>query len=528
RYRNYSFEQVAEAARSAARNYLRELQIEPIEATTFQNLAARLVFSDENLRAAPEILRRNVESQKNLWAYGISGDFPIIVVEVAAEKDFDLMRELLRAHKYLRRKSLRFDLVIVNKHGAGYEQNLQDALFVVVRDEIAAPNLLDQPGGIFVRREELIQPPDRNLLLSAARAYFAAGTTKTLAEILGEQTATAFEPPELFAPVGKIKLESSGNYGSSAEINANNKASELEFFNGLGGVDRATGEYVIRLEKDVWTPAPWSNVVANRKDFGFLITETGACCAWRGNSRENRLSPWSNDAVTDESGEVFYLRDDGNGEFWSPTPLPARNGEPYAIRHGHGYTIFEHRTGGIEQELTVFAALDEPVKISILRLTNKTRESRRISIFNYIEPVLGFAREQTARFITTEFDPQSNALFARNPYRPDFGASVAFLAAYAGEANRAMTYTGDRREFIGRNRGLENPAALHRKNLSNRAGAGFDPCLAFQTAIELLPEQAETIVFLFGECDRLGESRALIERYRSSAAANDALVEVQD
>src|SRR4029450_12642777 len=164
---------------------------------------------------------------------------------------------------------------------------------------------------------------------------------------------------------------------------------DLAFFNGLGGFHQGGREYVTLLGAEQWTPAPWSNVIGNEVEFGFQITEAGSGCTWSLNSRENRLTPWSNDAVSDPPGEAIYLRDEETGTVWTPTPLPIREAQPYVIRHGQGYTIFEHTSHGIAQELMVFAPLDASVKISRLRLSNGADRRRRVSVTTYNELALG-------------------------------------------------------------------------------------------------------------------------------------------
>src|SRR5205085_986505 len=204
-------------------------------------------------------------------------------------------------------------------------------------------------------------------------------------------------------------------------------APELSIFNGLGGFSEGGREYVVTLGEGQWTPAPWTNVVANEHDFGFQVTETGAGYTWSVNSRENRLTPWSNDTVSDPPGEVVYLRDEETGEVWTPTPLPVREAEPYVVRHGQGYTIFEHTSHGIAQELLLFVARDAPVKISRLRLHNTTERRRRLSVTSYNELTLGVGRGASAPYVITEIDDASGAVFARNPYNNEFAGRVAFL-----------------------------------------------------------------------------------------------------
>ena len=105
------------------------------------------------------------------------------------------------------------------------------------------------------------------------------------------------------------------------------------------------------LDAGQWTPSPWINVIAN-PGFGFQVSESGAGYTWSVNSRENQLTAWSNDPVSDPPGEIIYVRDDETGELWGPTALPIREETtPYVVRHGQGYTRFEHVSHGISLEL---------------------------------------------------------------------------------------------------------------------------------------------------------------------------------
>src|SRR5260370_13927319 len=230
------------------------------------------------------------------------------------------------------------------------------------------------------------------------------------------------------------------------------------------------------LGEGQWAPAPWSCVSANSLDFGFLMTDPGSGFTWSLNSHENRLTPWSNDTVSDPPAEVIYLRDEDSGTTWTPTPLPIREGQSYMIRHGQGYSVFEHASHGISQELLVFAPLDAPVRISLLRLRNRSDRRRRISVTSYQELVLGVSREASANHIVTDLEENEGAIFARNSYNNDSSSRVAF----AGTSEQRFTMTCDRNEFLGRSGTLARPAAWRRTGLSGRDGPGLDPCAPIQ------------------------------------------------
>ncbi len=292
---------------------------------------------------------------------------------------------------------------------------------------------------------------------------------------------------------------------------------ELLFWNGLGGFRPDGREYVIVLDGAATTPAPWCNVVANPR-FGFVMSESGASFTWADNSQTNRLTPWSNDPVTDPSGEAIYLRDEEDGSVWSPTPQPAGRGHAYLVRHGQGYTAFEHQRGTLGHELTVLVAADANVKISRLRLHNGGKRSRRLSVYAYAEWVLGTTRAQTGRAVVTEAEPSVGAVLATSASSP-FPERVAFLAA----SLPARSVTGDRVEFLGRDGSRGAPAALSRATLSGRTGAGLDPCAALQLDVTLAPGETRDIVLVLGEGAGRAEALSLARTHRDPDAVQRTL-----
>ncbi len=290
-------------------------------------------------------------------------------------------------------------------------------------------------------------------------------------------------------------------------------AEGLEFFNGLGGFAADGREYVTRLRPGQSTPAPWINVIANA-DFGFHVAAEGGGYTWSVNSRERALTPWSNDPVADRPGEAFYIRDDDSGELWGPTAAPIHDPQAsHVARHSQGYSLFEHESHGIRAELLQFVPLQDPVKISRLRIRNGSGRRRRLSITAYVEWVLGVSRETSAPFIITERDTQTGALLARNPWNNVFGTRVAF----ADLGGLQTEWTADRLEFLGRHGALDRPAALEPGAvLARRAGAGLDPCAVLQTRIALAPGAVAEVAFFLGDTVDAESARSLVERYRGA------------
>jgi cyclic beta-1,2-glucan synthetase len=291
--------------------------------------------------------------------------------------------------------------------------------------------------------------------------------------------------------------------------------------NGIGGFTPDGREYVIVLEGDRETPLPWSNVLAN-PDFGTMVSASGAAYTWAGNSRENRLTPFANDPISDPTGEAIFVRDEDDGTVWGATPGPlartAGTGR-WVVRHGAGITRFQTALEGLDQDLTVSVAPDDPVKLSVLTLTNTSDAVRRLSVFGYVEWVLGPPRSGERRFVVTEADESSRAILARNAYNPDFKDRVAFWSATAAP----RSFTCDRADFIGRNRTLVAPAGLFRESLDGRMGAGLDACAALQIAVDIPPGESRRVAFVLGQGTSVSHARALAARYSSLAEVDEAI-----
>ncbi|MFI5394795.1 MAG: GH36-type glycosyl hydrolase domain-containing protein [Candidatus Binatia bacterium] len=510
-----AFERAVTLAWTQAQVQLHHLGVGPDEAHLFQRLANHVLYSDPALRPSSEVLKRNERGQSALWPHGISGDLPIVLVRIDEVEDLEIVRQLLRAHEYWRMKRLAVDLVILNERPSSYTADLQAALEAILRASQSRrhPEAEDARGSVFVLRADLMSVEVRTLLQSVARAVLLSRRGSLFEQVhrLGESEPAPAPPHAGSLPL--LTREGARGRSASEPPEAELPRPTLEFFNGLGGFDAGGREYVTLLGEGQWTPAPWINVIAN-PSFGFQTSVEGAGYTWSINSRENQVTPWSNDPVGDRPGEVIYVRDEDSGALWGPTALPIREeASPYVCRHGQGYSRFEHTSHGISVELLQYVPLDDPIKISRLVIRNQSGRLRRLSVTGYVEWVLAAAREASAPFIVTEMDGATGALLARNHWRTEGGERVAF----ADLAGRQVAWTGDRTEFLGRNGTLDRPAALvGGAALSNRVGAGFDPCGVLQTELELRPNGTAEIVFFLGEAATRVEALSLITRYRTA------------
>ena len=482
---------------------LRQINASEADAQLYCRLASSVIYANAALRADAAVLLRNHRGQSSLWGYAISGDFPIVLLQISDAANIELVRQLIQAHAYWHLKGLMVDLVIWNEDRAGYRQLLQEQIMGLVSAGLEA-HVMDRPGGIFVRSADQISDEDRILFQSVARAILNDGWGTLENQLnrlnLKDTLVPRHIPSRIHQPQAALAVPQR----------------ELILFNGIGGFTLDGKEYIITTTRDHVTPAPWVNVLAN-PSFGTVISENGMAYTWGENAHEFRLTPWQNDPVSDTGGEAFYLRDEESGHFWSPTPLPVRGSGTYVSRHGFGYSVFEYEEDGIASELTVYVALDASVKFSVLKLHNRSGRPRQLSATGYVEWVLGDLRAKSVMHITSEISRNNGALYARNPYNTEFAERVAFFDVDANDAS--LTLSGDRTEFLGRNGTLASPAAMLRSHLSGKVGAALDPCAAIQVQFELGDGETREFVFRLGLGRNTADADALVSRLRGSSVA---------
>ncbi|MGH8234478.1 MAG: GH36-type glycosyl hydrolase domain-containing protein [Rhodanobacteraceae bacterium] len=488
---------------------MQQLNMSAAEAQRYDQLAATLVYGPGMARPAGD---DQLPTQPALWKHGISGDLPIVLARIANAAQIDLVRHLIQAHGYWQISGIHADLLIFNEELSGYRQELQEHILYLIESGAEARGGWG-PGRIFAWRIEHLPAPDRALMLASARCVFNGNEGRLRDQIArmfasDRKAATAVQPPRIKPQPGNYALQP--------------PSEDLRLPNELGGFRNDGSEYAIWLNVDAPTPAPWCNVLANA-GFGSVLSESGGAYTWAENAHEYRLTPWHNDPVRDTSGEAAWLRDEATGEYWSVTPQPTSSGNPYRTCHGFGYSRFEHVYADIYSELTVYVAHNAPVKLSLLKLTNKSDRARRISLTSYVEWVLGDRRERCANHVQTRIDPQSGALVARNPFVDTFADRVAFHALAAP----SVTFCADRRAFIGRNRNLGAPLGMRAEALDGNCGAGLDPCSAQRAVFELAPgEEVETTILLGAAADD-HEMRNLVRVFGDIDAARNEFKRVR-
>ncbi|MFM2485725.1 GH36-type glycosyl hydrolase domain-containing protein [Celerinatantimonas yamalensis] len=529
-----AYDRAKTLAWTQAQVQLRHLDISSVEAAGFQRIAAPILYADPRFRVAAKVIVRGIDCQSMLWTHSISGDLPIVLLRIDDVEDIDQVKQLLRAHEYWRMKRLAVDLVIINEHASSYIQELQVAIETAVRRSQSRPRFIDKfniehvKGAVHMLRTDLVEANIRDLLCAVARVVLIARRGPIAKQISRlapvsnwHQSAPSFGQLTRMGRLARsnamppIKsMDGSAGPTSYVDPKVASLKNTLEFFNGLGGFGLGGREYTVILNNGALTPAPWINVIAN-PHFGFNVAAEGGGYTWSENSRENQLTPWCNDPVSNPSGEALYIRDEETLALFSVTAQPKlkSNTGAFIAHHGRGYSRFEHQVDGLALALLQFVPLADPIKISRLTLHNGSNRHRRLSITAYTEWVLGTSRSASGPFITTELDGESNTILVQNPWGVAFPGRVAF-ADMGGEQS---SWTTDRSEFLGRHGNMNAPASLLSDNaLSGTLGAGHDPCTAQQVVIGLAPNQSLDVVMFIGQCASKQEASDLVTRYRQA------------
>ncbi len=541
-----AFERARTLAWTQAQVQLRHLDIDLEEAADFQRLAAPILYSDARFRPSSDALKRGLSIQSNLWPMGISGDLPIVLLRLGDLEEIAWLKTMLRAHEYWRAKGLGVDLVIINDRAHSYLQGLQDAIETAVRSN-RPPAHVDGNlalGSVYTLRANQLSLASHELLLAVARVVLTArkGALPAQLDVLlalpsprrhgGVSDKSNSPKPEAIGrdaidhtPVDRDPIEHEPvmiDGGADALAfsrrpvvapSSRRPLGDLTFFNGTGGFDHDGREYVCVLDNGDTTPQPWINVIANA-GFGFQVSAEGGGYTWADNSRENQLTPWSNDPVSDLPGEVLYVQDADSGALTTVTARPCRtrpgHQARHVTRHGFGYTRFEHDTPQLSMVLLQYVPLNDSIKISRLTLENRTATSRRLVVTAYTAWVMGTSRAKTAPYLVSQHDAATGALLMRNPWNQAFPGRVGFVDLDGRQSN----WTADRREFLGRG-SLAAPEALtDMRPLTASQGAGYDPCTVQQCTLTLAPGESIEVVSFMGQANNEEGARELIERYR--------------
>lgn len=476
----------------------RYLGIEPAQSSQYQRLFSRLVYP--GLCRSWNDVRQNKRAQRDLWKFGISGDLPILLISISKVEEIEFIRNIFRAHEFLRMKGEPLDLVVLNSYGNSYEQPVREHIMdAVVGSHLR--ELANRPGGIFVIEKKNLDEEDVHLLRAAAALCLDAGAGSLQAQLRIEGVAQIGPS----CPVPKRK---------NREVRTPPvPVPELVYYNGVGGFTRDGREYVMELGNGRFTPMPWSNVMAN-EEFGTLVTESGGGHTWCENSRENQLTPWNNDPVADPPGEVLYIREEASQNPFCVTPGPVPDENPSIVRHGQGYTVFQKNRDGLELTETIYVPIDAPVKVVMLQIHNLQDQPRELEAVYLAEWVLGSDRRKSAPHLINGWDDDGKMLYAVNIFDHETEGKIAFLAATHGYA-----YSADRATFLGRNRGRENPAFVVDNGFRLHCDMHMDPSAVVLQPMLLPPQDTMRAVFVLGQARDIAKARELASLWRDPIQA---------
>lgn len=461
----------------------RYLGIKGTEIELYQKLLSYLIV--ENPMKKLSIATNKVYTQSDLWAYGISGDYPILLVKIKDVNDAYGIGDLLKAYEFFRAKNVTIDFVILNEEENVYERYVKEA----IEGEILNRHLgylMNQRGGIYLLNSNEIEKIDAlefraNLIIDTHDGNIK-NTLRDMEEDYLDNLPTM--PEEEQGRLSVEKIEKKNNFVDLENLKYNNE---------YGGFSEDGKEYTIKMNKNSKPPVIWSHVLSNPK-FGTVVTNNTSGFTWYENSRLNRITEWNNSVVEDIPSEVIYLRDKEYGVNWSLCPNLNQDEEEYGITYGFGYAKYTQMRLGLLQELEVFVPAKDSVKVNLFRLKNTLPEKRLLKLIYYIKPVLGEEPMKTNGYIKIQPDTDSNIIFAKSHYTTDIPNSQCYVSS----SQTIKSYTGNRIGFIGKG-SIQEPEALNKQKLDKENSLGQPGCIAIELEIELKAYEDKEISLVLGE-----------------------------
>lgn len=328
-------------------------------------------------------------SNIKIYKTGLSIYFPLILVDMEKSLDLSFIKELFKLQEFYKSISISVNIAILYSGDANKKKEVEDYVIEMTK----AYSFENTPGNILLFYRLSNQYKD--LLRTFAKVYFDITDFKSLNQEIVELNNSKVET---------LKI----NYNKALKVIKPKLDETKDFFNEYGGFINKGKEYVTTPD----TPMPWVNVISN-PTFGFVVTNNLGGFTYAYNSREFKLTSWSNDVVQDSSSETIYINN--------------QKLVPSKVTHGFGYTIFNTNTEEYDIETKVFASEKDNIKIYELDIVNKKGNS--IDLDFVIKPVLGAFEEQTNTYIITDFDKEKNSLILQNIFNKPFKNNKLFITS---------------------------------------------------------------------------------------------------
>ncbi|MBQ3414696.1 MAG: hypothetical protein IJH39_04965 [Clostridia bacterium] len=495
-----SISKVLDLARAKVEAESRYLNVKGSDIENYQEMLSLILFDNPLKIFNMEKLNNRNYNQSELWKYGISGDLPIILVQIKDLNDIYIVSEILKAYEFFRTKNIKVEIVFLNQEKYSYENYLRDEIETTILN-FQLGFLKNIAGGIFNLNVSEMDKKDVELLKFVANITIN-GEKGGIKNCLNELEEKYIEKYKNISDEIKKDVLIEEDNNEDVDI-----IKDLKYFNEYGGFSEDGKEYLIKVNTKNRLPTVWTHILANKK-IGTIVTENMSGYTWFKNSRLNRITAWENDATYDLPSEVIYVKDLDNYKCWSLGLNPMPDEKNYNVIFGLGYAKYIHKSDGILQELEVFVPEEDSAKVQILTLKNITPNKKRIRLVYYMKPVIGEDEIKTDGFINLNFDRNNNIIFAKNLYQNDFENDIIYVAS----SEKIKSYTGNKRFFFG-NGGLNNPEALNKISLNNENSIGNKSCIAYEVEVEIESFSEKEISFILGADTDIVECKDIAYKY---------------
>lgn len=431
------------------------------------------------------------------------------MVKIKDVNDSYIIEDILKAYEFFKSKNIKIDLVILNREINSYENFLREKIENIIQNKQLS-YMKNTFGGIFTINETEIKKEELELLNFRANLIIDSS--------LGNIDLQIGDLEEEYVKHNKKKEKQKNNILDIPKEELKEDYLNLKYYNEYGGFSEDGFEYKMKISKDNKLPTVWSNILANPK-FGTVVTQNLGGFTWRSNSRLNRISAWNNSPSMDIPSEIIYIKNQDTGHIWNLSENLNKNNQEYHITYGFGYVNLKTITDGILQEIETFVAMDDSIKINILKIKNTTDSKKRLKIIYYIKPVLGEDEIRSNGYI--KVDKEENTVYAKNLYRDEFKNDIIFI----NSNEKIKSYTGSKEEFIGENNILIPEGIL--QELNNEDGLYKSSCIAISLDIELEEYDRKEIVLNLGASENKEESYKLASKYLSLETCKEELKNVK-